>query len=351
MEQTRFFKISFFLLFLVVFLQVTEIFGLFLQPLLWATILALLFYPLFFLLNRISGHRRNLSAFLVTLMVVLCTIGPIVFFSGTLIKEMLHLYQTASQWISGQSYQPWLYWIITSPVGSLWRRIIEKTTALDIEFLPMIGKAAQTITQNMIGQFQSIATNAIGVAINYVLAIVILFFFLRDGHTLGRALKDLFPMSTENKEAVFARLSNTLSAVVQGLVVTGLVQAVLAGLAFWILRVPYPLFLALLTGFLALVPVGGAILVWLPCCLYLFGSGHWVKALILLIWGVLVISMVDNFLKPLLIGEKTKLPTLFLLLSILGGLSYYGFVGIFLGPVMLALFLTLVEIYRKDYHS
>ena len=149
-------------------------------------------------------------------------------------------------------------------------------------------------------------------------------------------------MTRENKEVVFQRLAGTVSAVVRGLVVTGGVQGILAGAAFWTLGVPYPLFLGLLIAFLALIPIGGAVLVWLPSAAYLFFSGSWGKALTLFLWGALVISMVDNFLKPLLIGEKTKLPTLFLFLAILGGLVFYGFIGVFLGPVILALFLTFV---------
>jgi predicted PurR-regulated permease PerM len=107
----------------------------------------------------------------------------------------------------------------------------------------------------------------------------------------------------------------------------------------------------MLTALLALFPLGGAAAVWAPCCVYLFLTSHTVKGILLLVWGLAVVSSVDNFLKPLLIGGKAALPTLFVFLSILGGIKAYGFLGIFLGPVLLAVFAALVNIYRQEYLS
>lgn len=349
MTQKQLFILSFFVLFVLIFLQLIGIFHLFLTPILWAVILALVFYPLFAKLRDLFRGRRNLASAVVILLVVILTAGPMIFFSGTLVKEVLDFYRDVGAWIAEKKYEAIWSRVLDSPLRVIWDKIVEKTAALNIQIVPVFGKAAQTVSNAIVGQIQEGAKNFIFFVLNYVVTIIIFFFFLRDGESLGRGLKDLFPMTRENKEMVFRRLATTVSAVVRGLVVTGGVQALLAGLAFSILGVPFPVFLALLIGFLALVPIGGAVLVWFPSAVYLFLSGSWVKALILFLWGALVISTVDNFLKPLLIGKETKLPTLFLFLAILGGLVFYGFIGVFLGPIMLALFLTLIEIYRKEY--
>lgn len=351
MTQKQLFILSFFGLFVLIFLQLIGVFKLFLLPLLWAIILALVFYPLYARVNRLFRGRRNLAALATTLLVVVITVGPMVFFSGTLVREVLDFYQQVGFWIGEKKYE--LLWnrLLDSPLRLLWERILEKTDSLNIEIVPFIGKAAQSVSNAIVGQIQSGAKNFIVFVFDYWVTIFIFFFFLRDGEAMGKGLKDLFPMTRENKEVVFQRLAGTVSAVVRGLVVTGGVQGILATAAFWTLGVPYPLFLGLLIAFLALIPIGGAVLVWLPSSAYLFFAGSWGKALTLFLWGALVISTVDNFLKPLLIGEKTKLPTLFLFLAILGGLVFYGFIGVFLGPVILALFLTLIEIYRKEYPS
>lgn len=349
MNQRQLFILSFFLLFILIFLQLIGIFKLFLTPILWAIILALVFYPLYARLLSLLKGKKNLASGVTVLLVFVLTVGPMIFFSGTLVKEIMQFYAEVGGWIAERRYEMIWNRVLDSPLRIIWEKIVEKTAALDIELVPLIGKAAQGVSQAVVGQIQSGAKNFLFFVLYYFVTIVIFFFFLRDGKAMGNGLKDLFPMTRENKEVVFERLGTTVSAVVRGLVVTGGVQGVLAGLAFWILGVPFPVFLALLIAFLALVPIGGAVVVWLPSAVYLFLAGSWVKALILFLWGALVISTVDNFLKPLLIGGKTKLPTLFLFLAILGGLSFYGFLGVFLGPVMLALFLTLIDIYRKEY--
>lgn len=349
MTQRQLFILSFFTLFVLIFLQLIGIFKLFLSPILWAVILSLIFYPFYRRLYDLFRGRKNLASMATVLIVMVVTAGPMVFFSGTLVKEIVGFYQQVGGWIAAKQYEAIWNRLLDSPLRIVWNKILEKTSALDIEIAPILGKAAQTFSQMIVGQIQSGAKNFLLFILTYLTTMIILFFFLRDGASLGRGLKDLFPMSRENKEMVFSRLSSTVSAVVRGQVVTGAAQGFLAGLAFWILGMPYPLFLALLIAFLAVFPIGGAVIVWLPSAAYLALSGMWIKGLVLFLFGAIVISTVDNLLKPLLIGEKTKIPTLFLFLAILGGIAFYGLMGIFLGPIMLALFLALIEIYRKEY--
>ncbi|MGH8058024.1 MAG: AI-2E family transporter, partial [Candidatus Entotheonellia bacterium] len=125
------------------------------------------------------------------------------------------------------------------------------------------------------------------------------------------------------------------------------VQGILAGLAYWALGLPFPAFWALLTAVVAPIPIGGTALVWVPAAIYLMGVESLVRGVILLVWGVAVVSMIDNVLKPWLIGGRAHLPALFLFFAILGGISVYGVLGVFLGPLLLALVMTGLTLYRE----
>ncbi|MBI2083343.1 MAG: AI-2E family transporter [Deltaproteobacteria bacterium] len=342
---------AFFILLILILIQLFKVFDLFLVPIMWAVILAIAVFPVYRWFLKILRGKKTVASLIVTLLVIVVTTGPMVFFSGALVREVLGFYTQVAAWIQERGKGLSWEWLATSPFGGLWLQIQEKTAALNIEVVPLTVKFLQKMTNLIVGQLEQGAKNFFVFVFDYLITIMTLFFFLRDGESMTKGLKDMFPMSMEHKEAVLGRIEQTVSAVVRGVGLTGITQGVLAGLAFWILGIPYPLFLALLIAFLAFLPIGGAAMIWIPSSVYLYFQGSWGRALILFLYGTLVISMVDNFLKPLLIGEKTRLPILFLFFAILGGLSFYGFVGIFLGPVLVALFLTLIQIYKKEYPS
>jgi predicted PurR-regulated permease PerM len=156
-------------------------------------------------------------------------------------------------------------------------------------------------------------------------------------------------MEAHYKEEIFRQFYETVSAVVQGMVVTAVLQGVFAGIGFVITGVPYSVFLGSLSALASFQPFGGAAIIWLPAALYLGLMGSWGWAIVLIVYGAVFVGMIDNVIKPYIIGERTKLPTLFLFLGILGGLQAYGFLGVFLGPVVLATIMAFVDIYRKEY--
>jgi predicted PurR-regulated permease PerM len=162
------------------------------------------------------------------------------------------------------------------------------------------------------------------------------------------ALRELIPMEAADKDAVVTRFAETLTAVVLGSVLTAAAQGILGGLAYWALGVPFSVLLAGATAFLSLLPYGGP-LVWLGVAAYLAVTGDYVRASIMAGWGALVISSADNLIRPLVIGGRTKIPTVFLFFGILGGLQAYGFLGMFLGPAVIAILVAFARIYREQY--
>jgi predicted PurR-regulated permease PerM len=178
----------------------------------------------------------------------------------------------------------------------------------------------------------------------------VLFFFYRDGERMYRRLYRLLPLEERHKREFVTRLDTTLTTVVKGVVFIAITQGILAGMAYWALGVPFPLVLTSLTAFLSVLPLGGTALIWAPAALYLFATAATWKAITMLAWGtVVVVTVVDNFLKPQLIGRGSDVPILFLYLSLLGGLALYGVVGVFIGPILLAILVSAVRIYEEEY--
>jgi predicted PurR-regulated permease PerM len=178
-----------------------------------------------------------------------------------------------------------------------------------------------------------------------------LFFLLRDGKEFFRRVQLLLPMDREHQQRLFKNIVDAVLAVVHGSIMVGMVQGLLAGLAYYFLGVPFAVLWGVVTGFAGLLPVGGSTLVTIPATIYLFLQGEIIRSLVLLAWSLGIVGTVDNVLKPLIIGNRLGLPVLFLFFGILGGLTLFGALGIVLGPVVFALLRALLDLYSQEYRQ
>jgi predicted PurR-regulated permease PerM len=178
-----------------------------------------------------------------------------------------------------------------------------------------------------------------------------LFFLFRDGPQTWDTIFRAIPLEEEHKAKIFERLNTTMKAVVRGTLLTAVAQGATAGVTYYLLGVPFSVFLGALSGLLSLLPVGGTAIVWAPVALYLLFSGAVAKGVILIGVGLGLVGLMDNLLQPLLVGGKARLPVLPLFLASLGGLAYFGFLGLFLGPVLLAVVLVTFVIYQEEYQQ
>lgn len=178
--------------------------------------------------------------------------------------------------------------------------------------------------------------------------LVALFFLFKDGKRWLATLQDVIPLDASHKQRIVDRMDQTIRAVVKGIGMTAIVQGLVAGLAYGVLGVPFPV---VLTVILALLPFGGTALVWGLVVIYFLMAGPLWKALAMLGWGIGVVMRIDQFLRPWLIGQAAQIPVLFLVFSVLGGLALYGLIGLFVGPVLVSLLMTIVQIYREEYHN
>ena len=353
MTRQQLFTLCFFVILLVLLYQIAEIFSPFLRPLLWAVILTHITFPLHTRLTALLRGREVASAALLTVGIIALVVVPLVFAGFLLVQEAGNAYDDVNTWVQTGGVKRLPDTLSKVPLLGSARaqqqiaKLVGTKGNLDAFFL----QSAKALSGFIVDQLTGLAKNAFTLAVNSLVIVVTTFFFFKDGKRLVQSLYQITPLEETHKEKIFSRLDQTIKAVVKGIVITAIMQGLLAGLAYTVLDVPFPVFLTALTIVLAPLPFGGTALVWGPVALYLFLTGPLWKALAMLAWGAGVVTMVDNVLRPLLIGQGAKLPVLLLFFSILGGLAAYGLIGLFLGPILLAILLTAIQIYREEYLS
>jgi predicted PurR-regulated permease PerM len=286
---------------------------------------------------------------IMTILATFLIILPIVFVLATVTVDLFDIYQSATDNVQVSELKSWLDKYKGHLPGSILEQLQNKLQIDEINIHQMAVKSLGSVSGYVINEVQHAASNLTGLLINFGMMIFSLFFFFRDGDSMLERVKSLIPMTDEQKNEIFCKFNDTLKAVIIGVMVTAAIQGILQGLFFWAIGISYSVLGGVLTFIFALIPIAGAVIVWLPVGLYLIFTGSLYSGIGVLLFGGLVVSSVDNFLKPIIIGGKVKLSTLFLVLTIFGSLSVFGFTGIILGPILLAIFMSFLEIYRCEY--
>jgi predicted PurR-regulated permease PerM len=348
MRREHLFAAFFFAVFAFLLYQFYHILYFFVGPLSWAALLALVFYPVNEVLTRWLRRREGVAAFVLTTAVILIVIVPTIYLSALVSTQSVELYHTVDDFVRSGRLTEVLEQLRASRIGRLWQGVMPTLQTWNVDLPGLAIKASNAVSTFLVSQAPAAAANVLRFVTNFFLTTFALFFFFRDGPKMVRGLRELIPMEPEHKDAILNRLYDTLSAVVQGTLVTAFVQGVLAGIGFWIVGVPFATLLGGATAFLSLLPFVGPV-IWLSVVVYLAIQAAYARAIFMFLWGALIVGTADNFLRPLIIGNRTQIPTIFLFFGILGGLQAYGFLGVFLGPVLIAILVAFVRIYREEY--
>jgi predicted PurR-regulated permease PerM len=323
----------------------------FLTAITWAVILTILVYPLYaWLLQRMRG-RASLAALTIIAVITLLVILPGIELARFLSEETILVVQSVRSLLDGEGKQEWLAKPWVQQLVSWWYLVSFRLTDFNIDWKAMLAQGAQASSKVLVDQVRGIAQNVVVFTVNVIVALITLFFLLRDGKEFIHRLQRLLPMDREHQQRLFKNIVDAVLAVVHGSFVVAMVQGLLAGLAYYFLGVPFPVLWGVVTAFVSLLPVGGSTLVSIPATIYLFLQGETIRAFVLLAWSLGIVGTVDNILKPLLIGNRLGLPVLFLFFGILGGLALFGAVGIILGPVIFALLRALLDLYSEEYRQ
>ena len=311
----------------------------FLSALLWAVVLCFSSWRVYERLLALMGGRRTLAALIMTLTAALVLLLPFVIVGVSLGDNVAALKAATQKWIDAGPPPPpaWLAKVpaVGAQATEYWHNLAGDTRRLVEAVKPLIEPAFKNILSGGI-----ILATGMG---QLAMSIFIAFFLFRDGTTAAERVKaGVNRIAGENGQRLLELAGKTVRSVVYGILGTALAQGVVAGIGFLIAGVPGALLLALLTFFLSLVPVGPP-LVWGPAAIWLFSQGQTGWAIFMAIWGVAVVSSVDNFVKPWLISQGSNLPFILILFGVLGGALAFGFIGVFLGPTLIAVGFKLIQ--------
>jgi len=333
--------------FLLLLAGVTVAFAWLLRPyygaLFWGAALAIIFMPLHRrVLRRLHG-RPNLAALATVIVCVLIVIIPLIFITGSLVQEGAVFYHNISEgkFNLGQYFEQ----AVAALPQSVHDLLAHFGLADALSMKDKLSTAAMRGSKFLATQAFNVGQNTFEFLIGLGIMLYLLFFLLRDGPMLGRRITQLIPLNQDHKHHLFRKFTTVVRATVKGNVAVAATQGVLGGIIFWILGIEGALLWGVIMGFLSLLPAVGAALIWLPVAVFFLLTGAFWKGIILIVFGVLVIGLVDNLLRPLLVGKDTKMPDYVILISTLGGLTAFGLNGFVIGPLIAALFMACWDLF------
>lgn len=328
--------------FLAFVLLVTIAFAFVLKPffgaIMWSLVLAILFAPMNRRFLATMPGRRNGAALLTLTIILLIVILPAIFLGAVLIQEFIAFYD---KFQAGQI-----------DIAALFAQAMQALPHWATQWLHSFGwtdfsDARASLASGLSGSFKALAGQALTVGqrtFNLILMLGVMlyltFFLLRDGDALAKRVVTAMPLRRGPREEMVRNFTIVIRATIKGSLVVAVVQGLIGGLVFWALGLPGALLWGVVMGFFSLLPAVGSALVWVPVAIYLIATGALVKGLILIFCGTFIIGMVDNVLRPILVGRDTRMPDYVVLISTLGGLQAFGFVGFVVGPVVAALFIV-----------
>lgn len=313
----------------------------FLGLMVFAGVLAVLMQPVY---ARLKGYFRNatLAAMSTVFLTLVLILLPLMFVVGTLVTEAIQLFNTVRQQADFSNVAESLAKIL-GPSQS--ETIAAEASRAVSGAASNVQPVVSALTSNIIAVF----SNTFSFVLGFFLVLMGMYYLLKDGGAFKKELLNLSPLTDEDDDTIFDRIIDAIKAVAYGQFVVSIIKGVIGGVAFLALGLPAPVFWGTMIAFSNLIPVLGTALVTVPFIIYLFATGRFVSGLILSAVSLLVIGLVDNFLTPQVMKSRIKIHPMLILLSILGGLSLFGPMGLFFGPIILSVTMALVDIYKKEF--
>jgi predicted PurR-regulated permease PerM len=341
--------------FLCLLIIVTLAFGWILWPfygaVFWGAVLAILFAPFHRHLLASMRHRHNLAALTTLFICLVVVIFPLILVSVSLMQEASVILQKLNT--SELDFNSYLQRAVHA-LPSWLVSILEHFGLTDLVIVQQkLSAGVMEGSQAVAKQAVNIGQNAFEFVISFGIMLYLLFFLLRDGSNLAARIREAIPLSVEHKRHLFSKFTTVIRATVKGNIAVAAAQGILGGIMFWFLDIQGALLWGVLMAFLSLLPAVGAGLVWGPVAIYFLFTGAIWQGVTLIVFGVVVIGLVDNILRPLLVGKDTQMPDYVVLISTLGGMALFGLNGFVIGPVIAALFIALWDIFSatKDTHQ
>lgn len=316
----------------------------FLMPVFWAVVFAVLFQPLHLRICKRLNGREVLASLSTTAIVVFVVVIPFSWLGVTMTRQAMNLYKR----ISENQID------VTAPYSLFERKLPALTGFMNElgidagQIHTAVQSAAVKASQWIAGQTLAVGQNLITMTIMFFLMLYFLFFFFRDGNRLVETAIWALPLGDRREKRLFGKFADVARATVKGTLIVAAVQGAIGGILFWIVGIEGPVFWGTIMGVFSLIPAAGPTLVWVPAAIFLFATGEIWQAVVLVIGGAVFIGLIDNFLRPILVGRDTKIPDYFILIATLGGLHMFGLAGFVVGPIIAALFLVMWEMFANE---
>jgi predicted PurR-regulated permease PerM len=349
MQRRDYARIGFVTVFLVVLYYVFRILQPFLAALVWAAILATVFYPVFRWLGRRLG-RRPLASALTCLFLTFVIVMPVILLLIVVAGQSIEAYRFVESKIQTDDF---------AQLNSFRQRpsyvwLEEKLTLLGIpqpDLKALAIRAVKSLSQFLVKHSSNVFSGFASFVFNFVVMLFTMYYLFLRGPDVLAELRRLSPLHAHVEETIIIKFKDMTAATFYATLVTSLVQGMAGGLVFHLFGIPAPILWAAVMSLLAILPLVGMSLVWAPAALYYILTGAWVKGLVMAAIFVVVVGSIDNVLRPLLLRHRAQIPTFWVFLGVLGGVSVFGFLGLVLGPLMVTVLFALVEIYKAEFRE
>lgn len=316
----------------------------FIAPLFLAAVFSGLMTPVYLRILAWMRGRETLAALSTLFVAVAIIVGPLSVFLGILVNEARQVTETVVPLVQKQLAEPRTLESIPE-----WMPFREQILPYRVQITERVGEAAGKIGGFLVKSASTVTQGTANFLLDLFIMLYAMFFFLTQGRAIIETVLASIPMARADQELMLERGVSVTRAMIKGSLVIGALQGALAGLAFWIVGIEGPVFWATVMAVASLIPGVGAALVWIPGAVYLFVIGKTAAAIFLTAWCAAVVGSVDNLLRPRLVGQDTKMPDLLILLSTLGGLAFFGVIGFIVGPIVAALFMTVLGLYQAAF--
>jgi len=313
----------------------------FLNAIAWAVVFSILLYPVYAFILRYVRFKV-ISSTVTLLILILLILGPFTYLSFILTDEVGNFIESINHGTTGSIKD-----IFTNP--KLMNLVNKIQSYMGVEAIDIGNIVTENIKKIGLGITKSLSnwiSNIARMILDFIFMLFAVFFLLKDGPGFLSRIRDYLPFAEEDKNRLMSKIKDMIISTVFGGVVVAIIQGILGGMAFYFLGLKSPVLWGTAMSIMSFLPLFGTFSIWGPACGYLFIQGNYGKGIILFLFGLLIISMVDNILKPIIIGGRTKMPTLAVFFSVLGGIKLFGFIGFIMGPLVLALFVSVFEIFR-----
>jgi predicted PurR-regulated permease PerM len=310
----------------------------FVDVLLWGTVLAIVVWPVQVRLRR-RGYSPHLAAILTTGLTVLVVLIPLTLITTAVLRQGA----AAADYLQDGVRR------LLDPNSRFFIWLDQRFDLSPLRDPKLLGSRLSVVWGAIANRTLGLVGGFLGGVVQVFFVLFTLYYLLRDAEAIIiPGIRRSIPLTRPQADTIFERTGEVISASVNGVLVISAIQGFLGMLAFWVLGLPSALLWGVIMFLLSTIPMAGSAIVWAPAAIYLFVTGHWIKGTLLAAWGVLVIGMIDNVLRPRLVGKRAKLHELIIFFSVLGGLQVFGVLGLFVGPVVAAIALALVEVFRRS---